>query len=503
VTDARPGRVPVQNIGRSVRWSWIFLLVSRASTFVAVPIIIDAAGTDLYATWVLAGTIVTAQGLVDFGLGAALVRFAAVARAEASRQVARTVLRRALALYLALSFAVGVPMLIWADELVGLVPYLSGADQDAAVNLVTYAAVTFGLTNLVLVFDGFLRGLNRISTSYRVQSAGWALFVPTLLLCFQLDMGIAAAGVAWLVSYGLQAVVLCGFALMELRRLPPSEAAPPSWSEMASIGGRWQVSSWADFATFQLPRIVGGVALSSSALVSIDLGLRFAQMLMAPLLAVYPVVLPTATEVWKKHGATGLATLLSRWYRPGAAALSLVVASAAPLAAPAISVWTGQKLTGSEIAVASMIAVAVAAHASTGLFSSALLATGNLGPVVRYKALQLAVGVPLVFLGGQLGLVALAASVSVALALPALIFNRQAGRVLRVPPQSDSVGRRAVVATALLFACGVLLVSTTHTMLPAGAVLAIGTIVLAVSSAGAAAACGLRFSALAHARQAG
>ena len=67
---------------RAIGWSGAYLAVSRLSALAAVPILLSSLGSDLYAAWVLAGSLVMSQGLADLGMGAALVRFVSDAAAR-------------------------------------------------------------------------------------------------------------------------------------------------------------------------------------------------------------------------------------------------------------------------------------------------------------------------------------------------------------------------------------------------------------------------------------
>jgi O-antigen/teichoic acid export membrane protein len=461
------------DLGRGVRWALVSLVVSRASAFIAVPLVLHDLGANLYAAWVLAGTLVLSQGLVDLGLGAALVRFVAVGMAANSRSVVTTVLWRAGIFYAGLSVLVAIPMLVFAPQLVDLVPYLNGSEAEGAAVLVRYAGVAFALTNATLVLDGLLRGLGGVAASYRAQTAGWIPFAPVIAVGSVAGWGVHGPGLAWVVTYGIQ-VILLGYAARRMvRRVPQRPADPPTMRQMLAIGGRWQASSWADFATFQLPRLVGGLALSSSALVSIDLSLRFGQLVVAPLLALYPVVLPAAAQAFGRGGTEELGGLMRRWYVPGAVMVMLATAVLLPLAPPAIATWSGLPMSQADTAVAVLILVGIVAHASTGLMSSALLATGAIGPVVTYKSQQLVLALLLVLAGSRSGVVWLAGGLAIALALPALGFNRRAATAvgLRSLTRCGLLWRRLLPAAFVSLGAGAAVVLTLTSVFPAWAVL--------------------------------
>ena len=392
-------------------------------------------------------------------------------------------LLRASVFYGVLSLVVSVPLVVFAPEVVALVPYLKGPAEGGAVVLLRYAAVAFVLTNATLVLDGLLRGIGRVAASYKAQTAGWILLAPTIAVGVLAGWGVHGPGVAWLVTYAVQIALLGWRSVVEMRKLPLGKKEPPTIWEMASLGGRWQVSSWADFATFQLPRLVGGVALSSSALVSIDLAMRFGQLAVAPLLALYPVVLPAATATFVRGGRSALARQITSWYVPGVALTVLAAAVLAPLAAPVIAAWVGRAVGASEGWVAVLVLLGVLAHASTGLLSSALLAIGEIRAVVVYKTQpQLVLALALMTLGAFLGETFLAAGVFVALAVPAVRFNQRSASQLTMSTLSASglVWRRLVLLALGSAAALGILVAVLNAAAASWLTAAVGTLVGAV-----------------------
>jgi O-antigen/teichoic acid export membrane protein len=233
---------------------------------------------------------------------------------------------------------------------------------------------------------------------------------------------------------------------------------------MLRLGGQWQVSAWADFASFQLPRLAAGLLLSSGALVDVDLATRLAQVATAPLFAVWPLVLPEATTLWSRGGDRALADALARWVKRGGIVLVAATAAAVPLAAPAIAAWVGRSVREVDAVLAGAVLLGFALHAWTGLFSSALLAVGRIRHVMWYKASQLVLGLFLVPAAAALGnarLVGLALGAT--LALPAAWFIARAARELSTPlaPRGSGVaGSAAAVAAATFTAPAIALWAT-------------------------------------------
>jgi O-antigen/teichoic acid export membrane protein len=451
-----PGGGITVSVRRSVAWSGIFLIVTRLSSVAAVPLVLHRLGPDLYAAWVIAGSLVLIQSLIDLGVSGALLRFAAAAAAQDSRPALVVVLGRSLAIYGAISIVIGLPMAIWARDIADLLPYLHGHRIDEAAVIVRYAAAAFALTNLTLVLASVLQAVGRVDSSYRAQTIGWLLYLPLLYVGFETLSKVDAVGLAWVATYALQLVLLSVPSLRALRKLGAHHVSTPSWREMLSLGGRLQVSSWADYATFQLPRLIGGVALSNAQLINIDLAIRAAQVVVGPLLAFFPVVLPSVAKAWKAAGSGGVARLLERWAAPGVVACVLGTAAFLPLEGPAVAVWTGRSLSSFDTWLGVILLLGFVGHASTGLYTSALLALGDVGPVVAYKTGQLAGAAALLVPGALLGPRALAVALTLALAVPALAFNRYAARRLGVhlPGRDAVLWRRLAAGAGAAFAAG-------------------------------------------------
>lgn len=426
----RSGRPPRDRLVHGFTWSAGYLVVTRATALASVPIVLHVLGAKLYAVWVLAGSLVSIQSLFDLGVGSALVRYVAIGAASGSRSAVGVVTRRALLFYVGLSVVVGAPMWFGASALADLIPYVGPAQHFDAVVIIRWAAVAFALTNVTLVLASTLQGIDRVGACYRDQVFGWLAYIPLLLLGLEVSSPAQAVGLAWVGSFGLQLLLLGRSLRLALAVIPCGHTEVPRIREMLSFGTRWQVSAWADFATFQLPRIVGSFALSAVALVSLDVAMRAAQMAAGPLLAFYPTVLPRATALLTTGDTSGLRSFLQRYYSLVTVLVIVGASVLIPLEVPALALWTSRSAASFDPLVGGAILVGAVAHASTGILSSALLARGDVNSVVSYKARQLLLALVLLPIGAWLGLAALAVAVGVVLTLPALAFNARAARLL-------------------------------------------------------------------------
>jgi O-antigen/teichoic acid export membrane protein len=340
------------------------------------------------------------------------------------------VLARGAAAYAALS---GAALALWglAPQIADDLSYLPHADVGPAVVLIRYTVVAFAATNATVLLSAALQGLGRVDRAFRAQTCGAALYLPLLVGLMQALSPAEATGASLLGMYAVE-LVLAGAALMrELPRVQATSTEVASLAAMFRVGARWQVSSWADFATFQLPRLLAAAGPSSRTALVVDLSLRYGQAIVAPLFIFYPVVLPAATAAWSRDGLEGVRRITQRYVDRGATLLLFAAALAIPLAVPGLELWTGVSLSASEAVAAMSIAAGLVAYASTGVFSTVLLAIDELRLVLRYKGAQLALAGVLLAVAAALGGAALVGvALAAALVGPAVWFGwRAAGRL--------------------------------------------------------------------------
>lgn len=460
----------------------MYAVVSRAAVLVSVPIVLRQFGAPTYAAWVVAGTLIYSQGLVDFGAGAVARRFIAESASRDSRAGVLAVLRATAVFYLVLSVVIGGGIIALAPTIAGWID--GGADDGIAV--IRYAGLAFAATNAVFVFASVLEGCGRVDTSYRLQSVGAILIVPLLLGSAELGAGVHAIGITWLVPPLLVCVLLSRAVWALIASLDPEPETDFTIRSLLGMAGGWQASAWADFASFQLPRVVAGLALPVADLVTLDLALRIAQLVVFPLFAAYPVVLPLAVRTDNAQGRPALQALVVELQRAVFAVAFLGTALAVPVAGVLVDAWTGGEAGRVDLLVTLLIMIGVVSHASTGIVSSTLLALGTVRTIVVYKTAQLVLSLALVAPGSAVGVTAAAAAIAAGLALPAAWFLVRGSRQIGVALPwfaEPGPGARMVVATGAVAATSAAVVAATESAPPAVGVIAGGV-------AGAAAAAG-------------
>jgi O-antigen/teichoic acid export membrane protein len=386
------------------------------------------------------------QSLFDLGMASAVVRYVALVAAaeDGARSSVIVIARRAMIFYLLLSAVVFVPLWFGAGTLVHFVHFLKPREIPPAVVIVRWAAVAFVLTNIALVAASVLQGVNRVGASYRDQTAGWLLYLPLLVAGMSLGSHAQAVGAAWVGAYAVQTVLLLGSLTVAIRRIPHGAARVPGYKEMLSFGVRWQTSAWADFATFQLPRFLAVVGLSSGDVISLDVAIRAGQLVVAPLFAFYPTVLPQATSLLARGGAPALRAFLQPFYGIGVVLVFVGVCVFIPLEVPLLALWTGRPTSAFNPLVGAVILAGTAAWASTGLLSSTRLARGEVNAVLLYKGRQLFLAAILLAVAAPVGLVPLAIALCLSLMVPAVAFNLRSAEELGLsrPVKSIHTGWR-------------------------------------------------------------
>ncbi|MGH7317001.1 MAG: hypothetical protein ACREJS_12140, partial [Candidatus Rokuibacteriota bacterium] len=97
-----------------------------------------------------------AQGLMDLGMGAAVVRFVSESSARGADRAVAAAARRGVVFFAVLGVAVAVPLWTFADELASAAAF--GSMSTDATVLIRYAAATFLLTNLTVSLGWVLQG---------------------------------------------------------------------------------------------------------------------------------------------------------------------------------------------------------------------------------------------------------------------------------------------------------------------------------------------------------
>jgi O-antigen/teichoic acid export membrane protein len=284
-----------------------------------------------------------------------------------------------------------------------------------------------------MLLSSVLQGLGRVGDAFMPQTVGSLLTIPSLLAALALWSAPDALGVSMIVTYGVPFLIMVPLIWRAVSAVEAREDAVPTVREMVRVGGWWQVSSWADFGTFQAPRIAAAFALPAIDTVLIDLALRAGQAAATPIYAFLPLITPRSAQAYESGGREAVTSSVRRWISWGLPAWALWSIVVVPLSPWLIARWGSlDHLTTAQELGTALIVLGVLAHASTGVLTSVLLAISDLQLVARYKAMQLVVVLCCLAVGGAIGPLPLCVGIALALAVPAAWFNARAAREIGV-----------------------------------------------------------------------
>src|ERR671910_56696 len=171
------------------------------SGLVVTPIIVGALGTEQFGIWALIGAILGFIGLLDFGIGPSLIRFAAEQRGRNARDETSELTSTAFAIYLLLA-VVSVLLAVLLAYLLPLVVDISDEYVRAAQIAVVVSVGTFVLRFPLGLFGFLLAGQQRYDVLNVANILGALLYFGlAVLVLYVADGGLVAlAGITAVVT---------------------------------------------------------------------------------------------------------------------------------------------------------------------------------------------------------------------------------------------------------------------------------------------------------------
>lgn len=378
---------------------------------IAVAIQVAMLGVDLFGVLVVALVFLGGQGLVDLGVPAATAKFISVSQTHNDRQLARRVIRYSLSFYALLSVAVSAVFFASLEGALSLLHVPDALRSDARI-LLLWMIPAFGISNLALVYQATLQGLQYVYITNVILLGAQVAYLVTLAIGWRLDLGVWGVGIALVLLYSSQLAMLWQAGS---KRLPTGEAQGQerlSISEFLRYGSTVQLVAVLDFVIFQVPKLVAGSYLGVSAAATFDLASRLpaaAASLATPLL---PPLLPAAAQLAARHDRRGLGALLERTTRQLVMLLVPIFAVLVVVGPSALTAWTNGAVTG-EAATFRWLALGIFLHTLPGGMTAIYFGMGDATTVARYKGiLLLSAAILAVPLTAWLGLAGLAAAIA-------------------------------------------------------------------------------------------
>ena len=370
--------------------AWV---VPAVASLVCVPIVARGLGSQTYGLLVLVTAVSGYLGLMDLGLGQAIVRYLAFYRARNEGRPMVAVLRVALLWFFGVGVVGGVACYVAAPWLVESVLDVPDGLSSEGVLAIRLSAVAFaaGMVMGVLaqVPQGFLR--------YDLV-AGMTLVVGTT----------AAIGPAILVSAGSGLVSLVGFALalnfaaalfyglIALRLLRTVDRRQgPGWAgirrQVLPFVGITALSRAHTVAAAQSTRLVVGIAAGTAAAAYYQIPNVLSGRIGEMLSRVAQILFPTASGLWATGEADAVRHLYLRTSRMFFIANAAVGAATFAMAKPLLTHWLNDEFAAAGTYALAVFAVSQTVNASTQAASYVNLSAEKPGINLTFSAANSAV----------------------------------------------------------------------------------------------------------------
>jgi O-antigen/teichoic acid export membrane protein len=448
---------------RNVGSNYAMTAASIVVAVVMTPVLVHGLGKVEYGVWALVGSLVWYLPLLEFGFGAATVKYVAEfdSRGEPDR------LRATVATSFWILLVPALLALVIAAVFAGLFPVLFDVSSDvdrAAQLLILVVAFDLACAMPMDTFGNVLVGLQRydllnatLVAVLTAQAAAWAIVLAA-------GGGLVALGVATVT------LSLAGqFArLLLARRLSPDVTVAPrffDWALVRPLAGLsvwFSLATWAKVIVQRLDVVVVGLVVGVPAAAVYAVGQKLALLADQAILPVTRTFFPYSSELAARRPTRELGRSLTAGTQVTLLVAGPLCLALAVLATPALRAWVGNGFDDAALVVV-FLAAATAVKALTQVGIQMLLGTGNArGPALLTAgeaALNLVLSVVLARAMGLEG-VALATLIAATVTHLGLILPftcREFG--LRVPAFLAVLGRSHVPAAMVALGIALLLAS--------------------------------------------
>lgn len=341
--------------------------VPALTALIAVPITVRGLGADAYGLLALVTALTGFLGLMELGLGTAIVRYLSFYRALNQGRPMLGILRFAVVWFGAVGLIGGVVLFVGAQWFAQSLLKIPPDMVPTAVAVIRISAFGFFTGMLVSVGaaipQSFLRyDLSAIMTVVfgTLGSAGPAV----LVLLGQGLVAIVAFGVATDVL-----AVLC-YALITVRLFEPiDKSAGPSWRSIRRVTLRFAgvaaLNQIHSVVASQASRVVVGAASGVAAAGYYQVPSLLASRVNTMLARAAYVVFPTASGMQARNDADGIKNLYLRTSRLFFVINGSVTMAMCALAYPLLALWVGPKYAQEGAAALAIFSVTSAINATT------------------------------------------------------------------------------------------------------------------------------------------
>ena len=392
------------SLSRNVAASMVNAGAAIVSALIAIPLIVEAVGTEGYGVWTLGLAVVLYIAILETGLGPAVQRYVAVAVGGGDRMEVGRLLWSTLIAYAVLGLIGLVLLRVAAPWLAALFDLPARLRPDAEVMFGDLGFV-LALTLLAAGAGNVLQGLERFGALAATSAAGAMAFLVGVAILAQAE-GLPGLTIA----LGIQsAVVLLGrlTALHDVLRRPGTIDRATARGVLG-FSARLQVTALAELFNWQSDKVVVGLVAPAATVGQLGIGGQFAdggRLVAGAALAPVQSTFAVAAGARDEAGLRRRFTQLHRLWLLGVFGAAVIGAGALY---PLIDAWLGDGY-GKAALLGSFLLLGSAAGLATGTGVAYLRAIGKPGLEARYGLVivgaNLLLTIPLAFAAGAVGVV--------------------------------------------------------------------------------------------------
>lgn len=399
-------------------------LYPAALTIVLTPVILHFIGTAQYGIYALAMVFVGFIGLIDIGMGPAVVRFLSASLATSNYREARSVLGVGLVLFSAVGLTGALLAFIggqFLPDVLSLKPHLRGT----ATFVISVAGAGF-------LFDSLRAPLASIPGALqRFDSLTWANLISVTAGAASsvvvLALGWGVRGLVVVAS--LQSALLLVLVARSSRRLIPALAIRPAYDgpllrKMMSFSAYSFVSNAAGVVLFQLDKFVLGAVAGVSTVTYYVVPGNVAQRLHIGVASLTGVALPVSADLHARRETKALNDFYVRATRAIALLVVSLTVPAFVFARQLLLEWVGSAFASTSFGTLRLLLLTYAALACTALPYYVVLGIGKPRIMAAFNVVAAVVNVVLLaILIPRYGLIGAAAAYCAStVTIPPLIF---------------------------------------------------------------------------------
>lgn len=398
-----------RSFGANAFFNVISWLVPAIALFVALPITVRGLGTDRYGLLVLVAALTSYLGLMDLGLGAAIIRYISYYRARNEGRPILGIVRFALIWFFVAGLVGAAILAIGSPWLVQDVLRIPMDLWPTAETVVRLTAVNFVLVMLLSVVSAIPQGFLRYDINAAVVCIFGTLSAVGPAVLVSWGHGLESIVIFYIVSNAFALALYFYFAARLFRDLPLS--AGPPWKTVRrkalSFAGLSALTNLHVVVASQTTRLIVGIVGGASQAAYYQVPNQLSGNVNAMLNKAASVIFPTGADLMARNDGPAVSKLYLRTSRllflvNGSFGLALCI-----FAAPLLRFWVSELFAQEGATALVIFTITQTINACTMAASNLTMSAGrpgvNLGFSLSNSVITLATVYPLTMRFGVAG----------------------------------------------------------------------------------------------------